>query len=194
VVHVGGEIDATMLEVERRETTRELVAPLQLKANNGLLIIDDLGRQRSSAEQILNRWIVPMEEQIDHFNIGGGTHFTVPFDVVLVFSTNLEPHTLADEALVRRLGYKIRFEPVSPQAYAKIWEGTCASLQLQFEPELLEFALRELYSPRGVPLLPCHPRDLLNMALDWLRYEERETVLTRELLSRVWDNYFLQSR
>ena len=194
VVHVGGEIDVSMLEVERREATRELVAPLQLKANNGLLIIDDLGRQRSSAEQILNRWIVPMEERIDHFTIGGGTHFTVPFDVVLVFSTNLEPHKLADEALLRRLGYKIRFEPVSRQAYSRIWEGTCASLQLQFDPEVLDFVLRDLYGQRGVELLPCHPRDLLNMALDRLRYDECEPTLTRELVSWAWDNYFLQSR
>jgi hypothetical protein len=194
IVHVGGEIDTSMLEVERREATRELLAPLQLKANNGLLIIDDLGRQRVPAEQILNRWIVPMEERIDHFNVGGGTHFTVPFDVVLIFSTNLEPHKLADEALLRRLGYKIRFEPVSREAYRTIWENTCAALQLRFDPELVDFVLQELHGKRGTELLPCHPRDLLNMALDRLRYEESEAVLSRELLSWAWDNYFLQSR
>ncbi len=192
IVHVGGEVDLPMLEVERRDSTRELLAPLQLKANNGLLIIDDLGRQRVAAEQILNRWIVPMEERIDHFSIGGGAHFTVPFDVVLVFSTNLDPRGLADEALLRRLGYKIRFEPIAAQSYRLIWERTCASLQLKYDPELVEYAITELHGKRGVELLPCHPRDLLNMALDRLRYDESAGTLGRELLSWAWDNYFLQ--
>jgi len=183
-----------MLEVERREATRELLAPLQLKANNGLLIIDDLGRQRSPAEQILNRWIVPMEERIDHFTIGGSTHFTVPFDVVLVFSTNIEPRALTDEALLRRLGYKMRFDPIPATAYRQIWERTCSALQLHFDPELVDFVLQEFYAKRGVELLPCHPRDLLNMALDRLRYDQSEVLLSRELLSWAWDNYFLQSR
>jgi len=194
IVHVGGEVDLAMLEVERREATRELYAPLQLKANNGLLIIDDLGRQRVSAEQILNRWIVPMEERIDHLSIGGGAHFTVPFDVVLVFSTNLEPRRLADEALLRRLGHKIRFEPIPAETYRTIWQRTCASLQLQFDPELVEFVVTELHGKHGVELLPCHPRDLLNMALDRVRYEGSELLLSRELLSWAWNNYFLQSR
>src|SRR5262249_12182354 len=149
IVHVGGEVDIPMLEVERREVTRELLAPLQLKANNGLLIIDDLGRQRASVEQILNRWIVPMEERIDHFSIGGAAPFTVPCGVVLIFSTTLEPQRLADEALLRRLGYKIRFEPISAAEYRKIWERTCASLQLKFDPELVEFAIEELHGKHG---------------------------------------------
>ena len=91
VIHVGGELESSMLDVELRASTQELLAPLQMKANNGMLIIDDLGRQRSSVEQILNRWIVPMEERVDHFSIGGGAYFSIPFDVVLVFSTNLAP-------------------------------------------------------------------------------------------------------
>jgi hypothetical protein len=194
VVHAGGEIELSMLEVARHEGTRELLAPLQLKANNGLLIIDDLGRQRAAPEQILNRWIVPMEERIDHFSIDGSTHFTVPFDVVLVFSTNLKPQTLADDALLRRLGYKIEFKPIPADSYRKIWENTCRSLQLTFERELVDFAIEELYGKRGAELLPCHPRDLLNMAVDRLRYEESDALVDRELLTWAWDNYFLQSR
>jgi hypothetical protein len=194
IVHVGGEMDLSMLEVERREATGELLAPLQLKANNGVLIVDDLGRQRSSPEQILNRWIVPLEERIEHFSIGGSTHFTVPLDVVLVFSTNLEPHELADGALLRRLGHKIRFEALCADAYREVWEGACATLQLPFDRGLADFAIEELYGRRGGEMLPCHPRDLLNMALDRLQYEESDGSIDRELLTWAWHNYFLQSR
>jgi hypothetical protein len=194
IIHVGGELDATMLEVGRHETRHELLAPLQLKANNGMLIIDDLGRQRTTPEQILNRWIVPMEERIDYFSTGDGAHFAAPFDVVLVFSTNLKPETLTDDALLRRLGYKIGFGPVSAESYKRIWRQTCAQLQLPLEPDLADFAIEELHRKRGVDLLPCYPRDLLNMVVDRLRYEGAEAVVDSELLSWAWDNYFLQSR
>lgn len=193
VIHVGGELEASMLDVEIRPSTQELVAPLQLKANNGLLVIDDLGRQRSTTEQILNRWIVPMEERVDHFSIGGGAYFSVPFDVVLVFSTNLEPETLADEALRRRLGYKIAFGPISPSAYREIWHQTCAALKLTFDPALVEYAIEELHGRRGIELLPVHPRDLLNMVADRLRYEERELRLNLDLLIWAWDTNFFHS-
>jgi predicted ATPase with chaperone activity len=193
VLHVGGELEATMLDIELRVSTRELVAPLQLKANNGLLVIDDLGRQRSTTEQILNRWIVPMEDRIDHFSIGGGAYFSVPFDVVLVFSTNLKPETLTDDALRRRLGYKIAFGPISPSAYRRIWEQTCAALKLPFDQELVDYAIEELHGRRAVELLPVHPRDLLNMVVDRLRYEEHDLVLTRDLLIWAWDSNFFNS-
>jgi hypothetical protein len=194
VVHVGGELDGGMLEVTRHATTRELLAPLQLRANNGMLIIDDLGRQRATPEQILNRWIVPMEERVDSFSTGDGAHFAVPFDVVLVFSTNLQPETLTDDAILRRLGYKIGFGPVSVESYERIWRQTCEQLQLPYERALVEFAIEELHRKRGVDLLPCHPRDLLNMVVDRLSYEGTQGALDRDLLNWAWDNYFLQSR
>ena len=193
VIHVGGELEASMLDVQLREATHELVTPLQLKANNGLLVIDDLGRQRSTPDQILNRWIVPMEERVDHFSIGGGAYFSVPFDVVLVFSTNLTPETLTDDALRRRLGYKIAFEPISAAAYRQIWEQTCAALKLPFDRELVDYAIEELHRRRSVELLPVHPRDLLNMVVDRLRYEERDLTLDRDLLIWAWDSNFFQS-
>lgn len=194
VIHVGGELESSMLDVELRAATHELLAPLQMKANNGMLIIDDLGRQRSTTEQILNRWIVPMEDRVDHFSIGGGAYFSIPFDVVLVFSTNLDPQILTDDALRRRLGYKIAFGPITPDAYRQIWEQTCAALQLPFEPGLVDFAIEELHRPRGVELLPVHPRDLLRMVVDRLRYEEQDIVIDRKLLTWAWDSNFFQSR
>lgn len=192
VIHVGGELESSMLDVQLRASTRELLAPLQLKANNGLLVIDDLGRQRSTTEQILNRWIVPMEDRVDHYSLGGGAYFSVPFDVVLVFSTNLKPETLTDEALRRRLGYKIAFGPVSPAAYRQIWENTCSTLKLPFDAQLVDYAIYELHAQRGVELLPVHPRDLLSMVVDRLRYEERDMTLNRELLIWAWDSNFFQ--
>jgi hypothetical protein len=194
VVHVGGELEISMLEIGQRAGAQELLAPVQMKANNGILIIDDLGRQRSSPEQILNRWIVPMEERIDHHSSGAGTHFRVPFDVVLVFSTNLKPEALTDDALLRRLGYKIAFHPVDAEAYRHIWQQNCAALQLPYQRELADFAIQELHRKRGVDLMPCHPRDLLNMVVDRLRYDQRHARIDRELLTWAWDNYFLPSR
>jgi MoxR-like ATPase len=194
VIHVGGELESSMLDVELRASTHELLAPLQMKANNGMLIIDDLGRQRSTTEQILNRWIVPMEDRVDHFSIGGGAYFSIPFDVVLVFSTNLAPELLTDDALRRRLGYKIAFGPISPDAYRQIWEQTCAALQLPYERELVDFVIEELHQRRDVELLPVHPRDLLRMVVDRLRYEEQDVLIDRDLLTWAWDSNFFQSR
>jgi len=194
VIHVGGELESSMLDVELRPSTHELLAPLQMKANNGMLIIDDLGRQRSTTEQILNRWIVPMEDRVDHFSIGGGAYFSIPFDVVLVFSTNLAPELLTDDALRRRLGYKIAFGPIAPDAYRQIWEQTCATLQLPYQRELVDFVIEELHGPRGVELLPVHPRDLLRMVVDRLHYEEQDILIDRDLLTWAWDSNFFQSR
>ncbi|MGA8707758.1 MAG: hypothetical protein WB646_12320 [Steroidobacteraceae bacterium] len=194
VIHVGGELESSMLDVELRASTQELLAPLQMKANNGMLIIDDLGRQRSTAEQILNRWIVPMEERVDHFSIGGGAYFSIPFDVVLVFSTNLAPEMLTDDALRRRLGYKIGFGPISADAYHEIWQQNCTALGLPYDRALVDFVIEELHQRRGVDLLPVHPRDLLRMVVDRLRYEEKELRIDNELLTWAWDSNFFQPR
>ena len=106
-----------MLEISYDAATRQYRAPLQVKANGGMFIVDDLGRQRIEPTILLNRWIVPMEEGKDHFSLASGQHFSVPFDVVLVFSTNLQPDELVDEAFLRRIGYKIRFEALTAEQY-----------------------------------------------------------------------------
>jgi hypothetical protein len=193
VVCSGGELTAEMLEVHCDAATREYNAPLQLKANNGLLLIDDLGRQRIQPEVLFNRWIVPMEEKRDFLTAGPGQHFTVPFDLVLVFSTNLDPHELADDAFLRRIGYKISFKPVSVEQYKQIWDDVCAERSLRCEAEVLDYVIRELHARRGIPLLPCHPRDLLGMALDRLTYTGAGNTITPEALLWAWDNYFVDS-
>jgi hypothetical protein len=193
IVCSGGELTAEMLEVHCDATTREYNAPLQLKANNGMLLIDDLGRQRIQPEVLFNRWIVPMEEKRDFLTAGPGQHFMVPFDVVLVFSTNLDPQELADDAFLRRIGYKISFRPVSVEQYKQIWADVCAQRGLRCESGVVDYVVRELHAPRGVPLLPCHPRDLLGMAVDRLTYAGAESVITPETLLWAWDNYFVDS-
>ena len=190
----GGELTLDMLDLSFNKHSKVYDAPFQLKANNGIYLIDDFGRQKASPAEILNRWIVPMEERLDHFSIGGGAYFSVPFDVVLVFSTNLNAESLVDDALRRRLGYKIPFGPISPDLYRQIWQRNCAALQLPFQSELVDFAIEELHRQRGVELLPVHPRDLLNMIVDRLRYEEHDAVVDREMLMWAWDNNFFQSR
>lgn len=187
----GGELTLDMLEVRYSKETRIHHAPLQLKASNGIYLIDDLGRQRVAPVDLFNRWIVPLENREDFLSLGSGKRFPVPFDVVLIFSTNLNPVELADGAFLRRIGHKIHFGPVPKRDYAAIWEQVCAERGIAFEPGLLDFALIELHGRNRVPLLPCHPRDLIGMALDQARYEGGADQITTHMLATAWKNYFV---
>jgi hypothetical protein len=190
IVLVGGELSAEMLELQHDRTTGTYTAPIQLKANNGFLLIDDLGRQRVEPTVLLNRWIVPMDLRQDSLMTGRGHHFTVPFDVVLVFSTNLRPEDIADQAFLRRLGYKIEFLPVEPSQYKQIWQRVCTEQSIAYDGGLVDYVIEQLHRRRHVPLLPCHPRDLLGMAVDRTTYLGRGR-LDKETLRWAWDNYFL---
>jgi hypothetical protein len=190
IVLTGGELAADMLEVQCDLATRTYSAPIQLKANNGFLLIDDLGRQRIPPAVLFNRWIVPLDTNHDSLTTGKGHHFEVPFDLVLVFSTNLRPEEIADEAFLRRLGYKIEFMPIAPHLYARIWRDLCAERGIAFDPKLVEFTVRELHGKTGIPMLPCHPRDLLGMALDHIAYTGTGS-LDEAAVRWAWDSYFL---
>ncbi|HET7203265.1 MAG TPA: hypothetical protein VFI92_07845 [Steroidobacteraceae bacterium] len=192
VVVTGGELGPDMLEVQYDAATRQYRAPLQLKATNGMFILDDLGRQRVAPEVVLNRWIVPMEEGRDYLSLGTGQHFSVLFDVILIFSTNLDPLKLADEAFLRRIGYKLRFDPLTPVQYHAIWSQVCAGRGVPCDPDLCQFVIDALHGLRGVPLLPCHPRDLIGIALDRADYLGAADRLTRDSLQWAWENYFVR--
>jgi hypothetical protein len=194
VVISGGELTADMLEIQYDPSTREYRAPLQLKANNGMFMIDDMGRQKVAPEAVFNRWIVPMEEKKDYLSLGSGRHFSVPFDVVLIFSTNMHPLDLADEAFLRRIGYKIEFEYLTRDAYRKIWEDVCRDYGVVYDPELLEFVLTELHESERVGLLPCHPRDLLGIAVDLSTYLGEPRQLTKQQMRWAWRNYFVSMK
>ncbi|TFH85591.1 AAA family ATPase [Billgrantia azerbaijanica] len=188
-VVTGGELTMERLEVQYDAATHIHQAPVQLLANNGMLVIDDLGRQRMTPTELFNRWIVPLEERCDFLALANGYHFSVPFDVALVFSTNLDPLSLADAAFLRRIGYKIRFAPLERKAYLAIWRQQCQAQGLPFEQELADFAIDELHARHKVPLLACHPRDILSLAQDQLAYQGREAP-DREILRWAWQTYF----
>ncbi|MFZ9060605.1 MAG: AAA family ATPase [Steroidobacteraceae bacterium] len=192
VVITGGELGPEMLEVQYDPATRQYRAPLQLKATNGVFILDDLGRQRVAPEVVLNRWIVPMEERKDYLSLATGQHFCVLFDVVLIFSTNLDPLQLADEAFLRRIGYKLRFDPLQPKQYQAIWEQVCAQHGVAHDPSLSDYLINEFHARYQVPLLPCHPRDLIGIALDRVTFLGEHLALSKESLEWAWENYFVR--
>jgi len=192
IVITGGELSMEQLDIRYDPFTRLYQAPLQLKASNGLFIIDDMGRQRMAPAELFNRWIVPMEEKRDFLNLGGGRHCELPFDLILVFSTNLNPLELADEAFLRRIGYKLHFDYLKPDEYGRIWRQECERLGIVYDPVLLRYVLQGLYETEGMPLVPCHPRDLLGMALDRQRYLDGSGPLSPSELEWAWHNYFVQ--
>lgn len=186
----GGELTLDMLEIDHDKATRLSQAPLQLKANNGMYIIDDLGRQRVPPIDLFNRWIVPLEEKHDYLSLDTGKRVQIPFDVILIFSSNINPVDLADEAFLRRLGYKIRFAPVNKEQYVQIWHQYAKELQLNCPDSLLD-GIFERYQKEHRPLLPCHPRDLLGIVRDQCEYEGDPALATKEKLQIAWDTYFI---
>lgn len=190
IVLAGGELSADMVELQFDPATRTYTAPIQLKANNGFLLIDDLGRQRVEPAVLFNRWIVPMDTQRDSLMTNRGHHFEVPFDLVLVFSTNLRPDQIADQAFLRRLGYKIELLPIPTDDYKLIWQRVCTERGIGYDGGLADYVIEQLHRRQRVPLLPCHPRDLLGMALDRATYLGRSRLDT-EALRWAWGNYFL---
>ncbi|HWK52368.1 MAG TPA: hypothetical protein VNR40_20880 [Steroidobacter sp.] len=191
LVVTGGELTADMLEVWFDPATRQYRAPLQVKANGGLLILDDLGRQRLPPTNVLNRWILPMEHGVDYLSMNTGQHCRTPFDVILVFSTNLQPYTLVDEAFLRRIGYKIDLQPLEPPQYHSIWQRACEARSVRYDPAICQYMIDALYLPTSTPLLPCHPRDLIGMALDRSTYLQDHICLSTEALQWAWHNYFV---
>lgn len=194
VVITGGELSLPMLNLDFDETSRFYQAPPQVKANNGLLIIDDLGRQLVSPQQLMNRWIVPLDRGIDYMALHTGTKFMVPFDTIVVFSTNLQPSSLADEAFLRRLGYKIYLGPLSEDEYQAIFKQVCKSLDIPFSEEGFSYLVHVLHAKHQKMLLACIPRDLLGQVRDFALYQSTEPQMTPEMLDWAWENYYTRDR
>ena len=155
-------------------------------------MIDDLGRQRVAPADLLNRWIVPMENRRDFMYLGSGLHFPVPFEVVLIFSTNMNPLELADEAFLRRIGHKIRFDTLNESEFEAIWRQMCEERGIEFNKELLDYLIKEHYMKEQKPMLPCHPRDLIGLALDMVHYKDEKAEITPELIRSAWQSYFVR--
>lgn len=192
VVVSGGELTASLLEVQFDPNTKIYRAPLQLKANNGIFLMDDLGRQQISPKALFNRWIIPLEERRDFLTLQSGLHFEIPFELLLLFSTNLSPTELVDDAFLRRLGYKIKFEALSKDIYQKIWDQECADNGLDCTSDVFEYLTQELHQQHGRKFLPCYPRDLICIVVDQIKFNKLKQELTKELLNFAWHSYFVK--
>jgi hypothetical protein len=192
VVVVGGELTLEMLDLTFNPIARFYEAPIQLKANGGVFVVDDFGRQRIPARDLLNRWIVPLESRVDYLTLHTGRKFSIPFNVLIVFATNLKPESLADEAFLRRIPYKILAKNPTMEEYCRIFELNCQRRGMRFDPVMVEYLHRKYYQPRKLQMRACHPRDLISQVVDRCRYEDREPVITRELLDAACHSYFVE--
>jgi hypothetical protein len=192
VVMVGGELTLDMLDLTFNPITKFYEAPLQLKSNGGVFLVDDFGRQRMRPQELLNRWIVPLESRVDYLTLHTGKKFEVPFDVLVIFATNLDPNDLADEAFLRRIPYKIPINDPSVDEFTRIFELNCRRRQLKFHQVMVAYLHRRHYIPMARPLRSCHPRDILDQVSALCRYRGIQPEITRELLDAACAAYFLQ--
>lgn len=190
---VGGELIPSMLELRLDEASGIYSAPLQMKANNGLFIVDDFGRQLMSPRDLLNRWIVPLDRRVDYLTLRYGVKFQIPFELMVVFSTNLEPSDLADEAFLRRIQNKIYVEAVSPAVFDQIFQRVVAARRVPAETDSAEY-LRKLCLREGrTELRACYPNDICNILESISRYEGRTIAMTKPDLERATALYFAKT-
>jgi hypothetical protein len=192
VVVVGGELTLEMLDLTFNPISRFYEAPIQLKANGGVFVVDDFGRQRIPPRDLLNRWIVPLESRVDFLSLHTGRKFETPFNVLIIFATNLKPESLADEAFLRRIPYKIMAKNPTLDEFCQIFELNCRRRNIAFDPVLVEYLNRKYYQPRRLQMRACHPRDLVEQVVDRCRYHGRDLAITRELLDAACGSYFLE--
>lgn len=190
VVIAGGELTLETLDLAYDPHTRMHIAPPQLKANNGIFVVDDLGRQRVSPTELMNRWIVPLDRHVDYLTLSTGTKFTVPFDVRVIFSSNLPPESLVDPAFARRLGYKIEIVPLDAAAYREVVAQACRRAGVPEELPGVQHLIHTLHPRHGQPYLPCIPYDVISKIADLARYRQSLPRLTPEALDWAWANYF----
>jgi predicted ATPase with chaperone activity len=163
---------------------------LQLKSNCGTLVIDDFGRQRMRIDELLNRWIVPLEKRYDFLNLPNGKKIKVPFDQLIIFSTNLEPRDLVDEAFLRRIPYKIEVTDPDEEEFHRLFELMCEKLGVEYSREPVEHLVEHRYRGEGRPFRFCQPRDLVMQIRNYCTYHKQPARLTTEYLDRAVENYF----
>jgi len=188
----GGELTLEMLDLSYNATSKVYDAPYQLKANNGIYLIDDFGRQQCSPADVLNRWIVPMERRVDYLKFHSGSKMTVPFETFLIFSTNLKPEQLGDEAFLRRIQYKMLLRSPGQEEFSTIFRRFCETHDLKSDDELVSRFVTKHYKTSGKPFRRCHPRDVLSHAIDLINFEKLPFELTEDLLDRAFESCFLE--
>lgn len=192
MIMVGGELTLQGLDLTYDESNRFYEAPFQMKANGGLFLIDDFGRQQVRAIDLLNRWIVPLEKRVDFLTLNNGRKIEIPFNVLVVFSTNLDPKDLVDEAFLRRIRHKIEVGNPSMNQFREIFQVMCKVMKVPYDEGGLKYLLRKWYLDKGRDLRAVHPRDILSQLLDIANYQQRPPELTPELLDQAASSYFVE--
>jgi len=189
----GGELSISMLDLGYTSISKVYDAPFQLKANNGIYLIDDFGRQRSSPAELLNRWIVPMDRHVDYLSFHTGGKVEVPFDAFVIFSTNLQPEQLGDEAFLRRIQYKLLLRSPDRDEFMGIFQKYCVSQGLECSEDIVNQFIEKHYTITGKRFRRCHPRDVVSHATDLIAFERLPWELTETLLDRAFESCFVSS-
>jgi hypothetical protein len=191
-VVVGGELTLGMLDLAFNPILKYYEAPLQLKANNGMFIVDDFGRQQVAPQELLNRWIIPLENRQDFLCLHTGQKFTIPFDQFLVFATNLEPRSLVDDAFLRRIRSKVKVNHVTREQFIKIFHLVCKNYQVEFNEAAVSHLLTQQYDDGQRSMDACHPRDLVEQIIDFSTFHQVPPMLSPEALDRACRVYFVE--
>jgi hypothetical protein len=190
----GGELTAEMLELQYNPVLRFYSAPLQMKANNGVFILDDFGRQRIRPQDLLNRWMTALDRRVEFLSLPGGRKFEIPFDTLVVFATNIEPLQLADAAFLRRIPNKISVSWATKEQFMEIFRREAEGARaLRVDNDVLQFLVDYLTNEMKVALSPCYARDLLDQIFWAARYLHAKPELTKEVAKWACSNYFLQT-
>jgi predicted ATPase with chaperone activity len=189
-VMVGGELTMDSLEIRHDPRANVGEAPLQLKSNCGCLLIDDFGRQRIEPAELLNRWIIPLESRHDFLTLPTGRKIQVPFEQLIIFSTNLEPADLVDEAFLRRIPYKIEITDATEEEFHRLFQICVGTFHCEYHREAVEHLLEKHYRPCRRPMRRCHPRDLMNQIQNYCRYNGLPTEMRPQYFDRIVKSYF----
>lgn len=191
IIIAGGELTLSSLDLIWSEEARFYEAPFQMKANGGAFMIDDFGRQRVDPKELLNRWIVPLEKKMDFLTLHTGVKVEIPFDQLIIFSTNLDPSDLVDEAFLRRIRYKIPVDNPTEDNFKTIWELVSNAKGVPYSPEVVDYFIQKHLRPHGRPFRGCIPRDILDLVLDSCRYNQYGVTISPELLDDAAEAYFV---
>lgn len=189
-VVVGGELTLDALEIRHDPRSNVSEAPLQLKSNGGCLLVDDFGRQRIEPAELLNRWIVPLESRIDYLTLASGKKIQVPFEQLIIFSTNIEPADLVDEAFMRRIPYKVEIGDPSAGEFHDLFRLYAPRFRCEYRPEVVDYLIQEHYIKPNRSMRRCHPRDLLGQIRNWCVYKEVPMEMLPEHFDRIAGSYF----
>jgi hypothetical protein len=194
LIITGGELTLADLELKFSAASKFYIAPVQMKANSGILVIDDFGRQLVAPKELLNRWIVPMEARVDHLSLLSGETIEIPFELLLVFSTNIPPQQLGDEAFFRRIRHKIEVGDPDEEAFLRIMRIVCTANEVPYEEAAGHYIIERYYRPKNRHLRGVHPRDIIDLVMDISSFQKRNAECTRELIDLACASYFIDDR